>query len=132
VLNQSRLKQFETNSTFNRTRLKNKLLLKIPELKPFHKGRELEVLLVFEKNVGPALVSACDYTDAMYLAKASEIVRREIFAEQNKFSGHFDRDSVPHCLVELQKPVKPRALVLCEMVLALGFLTAIYFSDGFC
>jgi hypothetical protein len=39
----------------------------------------------------------------MYLAKASEIVRREIFAEQNKFSGHFDRDSVvdsvPRCLV---------------------------------
>ena len=100
-LYESRLKQFETNSTFNRTRLKNKLLLKIPELKPFHKGRELEVLLVFEKNVGPALVSACDYTDAMYLAKANEIVRREIFAEQNKFSGHFDRDSIPHCLVEL-------------------------------
>jgi hypothetical protein len=79
------------------------LLLKIPELKPFHKGRE--VLLVFEKDVGPALVSACDYTDAMYLAKASEIVHREIFAEQNKFSGHFDRDyvvdSIPRCLVEL-------------------------------
>jgi hypothetical protein len=35
----------------------------------------------------------------MYLAKASEIVRREIFAEQNKFSGHVD--SVPRCLVEL-------------------------------
>jgi hypothetical protein len=102
-LYESRLKQFETNSTFNRTRLKNKLLLKIPELKPFHKGRE--VLLVFEKDVGPALVSACDYTDAMYLANASEIVRREIFAEPNKFSGHFDRDSVvdsvPRCLVEL-------------------------------
>ena len=45
---ESRLKEFETNSTFNRTRLKNKLLLKIPELKPFHKGRE--VLLVFEKR----------------------------------------------------------------------------------
>ena len=77
------------------------MLLKIPELKPFHKGRE--VLLVFEKDVGPALVSACDYTDVMYLA--SEIVHREIFAEQNKFSGHFDRDSVvdsvPGCLVEL-------------------------------
>jgi hypothetical protein len=29
----------------------------------------------------------------MYLAKESEIVHREIFAEQNKFSGHFDRDS---------------------------------------
>ena len=73
--------RIQTNSTFNRTRLKNKLLLKIPDLKPFH------------------------YTDAMYLAKASEIVRREIFAEQNKLSGHFDRDSVvdsvPRCLVEL-------------------------------
>jgi hypothetical protein len=58
-----------------------------------------------KKDVGPALVSACDYTDAMYFAKASEIVRREIFAEQNKLSGHFDRDSVvdsvPRCLVEL-------------------------------
>jgi hypothetical protein len=53
------------------------------------------LVLVFEKDVEPALVSACDYTDAMYLAKASEIVRREIFAEQNKFRvfscvfGHF-------------------------------------------
>jgi hypothetical protein len=44
---------------FSISRLKNKLLLKIPELKPFHKGRE-----VFEKDVGPALVFACDYTDA--------------------------------------------------------------------
>ena len=35
----------------------------------------------------------------MYLAKSSEIVRREIFTEQNKFSGHVD--SVPRCLVEL-------------------------------
>ena len=41
----------------------------------------------------------------MHLAKASEIVRREIFAKQNKFSVHVDRDSVvdsvPRCLVEL-------------------------------
>jgi hypothetical protein len=37
----------------------------------------------------------------MHLAKASEIDRREIFAEQNKFCGHIDRDyvvdSVPRC-----------------------------------
>lgn len=102
-LYESRLKQFEANITFNRTRLKNKLLSEIPELKAFHKERE--VLLVFEKDVGPALVSACDYTDAMYLAKASEIVRREMFIEHPAFSGHFNRDyiidSVPRCLVEL-------------------------------
>lgn len=98
-----RLKQFEANLTFKRTRLKNKLLSEIPELKAFHKGRE--VLLVLEKDVGPVLVSACDYTDAMYLAKASDIVRREMFTEHPAFSGHFNRDyivdSVPRCLVEL-------------------------------
>jgi hypothetical protein len=48
----------------------------------------------------------------MYLAKASEIVRREIFAEQNKCSGHFDRDSVvdsvPRCLVELVLMIEHR------------------------
>jgi hypothetical protein len=35
---------------------------------------------------------------------------REIFAEQNKFSGHFDRDSVvdsvPRCLVELPSMIE--------------------------
>jgi hypothetical protein len=30
----------------------------------------------------------------MHLAKASEIVHRAIFVEQNKLSGHFDRDSL--------------------------------------
>lgn len=107
-LYESRLKQFEANLTFNRTRLKNKLLSEIPELKAFHKGRE--VLLVLEKDVGPALVSACDYTDAMYLAKASDIVRREMFTEHPAFSGHFNRDyivdSVPRCLVELKSMIK--------------------------
>lgn len=102
-LYESRLKQFEANLTFNRTRLKNKLLSEIQELKAFYKGRE--VLLVLEKDVGPALVSAYDYTDAMYLAKASDIVRREMFTEHPAFSGHFNRDYivdfVPRCLVEL-------------------------------
>jgi hypothetical protein len=54
----------------------NKLLLKIPELKPFHKGRE--VLLNFEKDVGPALVSACDYTDASVPAFLSLHTREDL------------------------------------------------------
>ena len=98
-LYESRLKQFKINSSFDRTRLKNKLLSKITELKAFNKGHE--VLLAFEKDVWPALFSACGISDAMYLAKASEIVRRDMFAEQKKFSGYFDRDSVPRSLVEL-------------------------------
>lgn len=86
----------------------------IPELKAFHNGRK--VLLVFEKDVGPALVSACDYTDAMYLAKASVIVRREMFTERSAFSGHFNRDyivdSVPRCLIELVSMIE-MDLILC-------------------
>ena len=86
-LYESKLKQFETYSTFNRTSLNDKLLSKIPELKAFYRGQE--VLLVFEKDIGPALVSACDFTDAMNLAKASEIVRREIFAEKKEILWSF-------------------------------------------
>ena len=100
---ESRLKQFEINSSFNRTRSKNKLFSTITELKAFNKGRE--VLLALEKDVGPALFSACDISDAMYLAKASAVVRRDMFAKQKKLSGYFDRDSVidsvPHSLGEL-------------------------------
>ena len=91
-LYESRLKQFDSSTSCNRTRLKNKILSKIPDLKAFHKGRE--VVLVFEKDVGPAIVSACDYTDAMHLAKAAEIVRKQMLEEQVKFSGNFDKDAV--------------------------------------
>lgn len=41
----------------------------------------------------------------MYLAKASEIIRRVMFTEHSAFSDHFNRDyivdSVTRCLVEL-------------------------------
>jgi hypothetical protein len=50
----------------------------------------------------------------MYLAKASEIVRREIFAEQNKFTGHFDRDSVvdsvPRCFCKMAGQTTPSSI----------------------
>ena len=51
-------------------------LLIIPELKTFSKGRN--VLIAFEKDVGPALASACAEIDAIDLAKTAEIVQREM------------------------------------------------------
>ena len=109
IFYESRLKQFEINSSFNRTRLKNKLLSTITELKAFNKGRE--VLLALEKDVGPALFSACDISDA----KASAVVRRDMFAEQKKLSGYFDRDSVidsvPRSLGELVSMIKHRPYI---------------------
>jgi hypothetical protein len=36
------------------------------------KGRE--VLLILEKDIGPALLLACDYGDTMHMAKTDELV----------------------------------------------------------
>ena len=60
----------------NSTRLKDKLLAEIPELKPHKKGRD--VLLAFQKDVGFALSQASDYGDAMTFAKAAKILRRHM------------------------------------------------------
>jgi hypothetical protein len=40
------------------------LSLEIPEVQAYHRGRE--VIFVFEKDVSPAIVSACEFTDAMH------------------------------------------------------------------
>ena len=55
------------------TRLKNKLLQKMPELEAHLKGRD--VLLMFEKDIGPAIAFACDYNDTMHMAKTAGMIR---------------------------------------------------------
>jgi hypothetical protein len=61
-------------------------------------------------------------------ADAEGEINQIVFADAwHQYSHRQKQVLVQHLF---QKPVKP--LVLCEMVLALGFLTAIYFSDGFC
>jgi hypothetical protein len=56
----------------NRTRLRNRILSKFPEVQAYHRGREV----VLEKVVGPAIVSACEFTDAMHLTNAADIIRK--------------------------------------------------------
>jgi hypothetical protein len=51
----------------------------------------------------------------MYLAKASEIVHREIFAEQNKFSGSWVDISNTRSY-EMQMPCWNRASVSCRFL----------------
>ena len=76
-LYECRLKQFGiADISVNTTRLKERLLAKISELKAFSKGRA--VLIAFEKHVGPVLASTCAESDAIYLAETAEIVRREM------------------------------------------------------
>ncbi|CAC5370074.1 unnamed protein product [Mytilus coruscus] len=55
------------------TRLKDKLLQKMPELEAHTKGRD--VLLMFEKDIGPAIAFAYDYIDTMHMEKTAEMIR---------------------------------------------------------
>ena len=56
----------------NVTRLKANILHHLPEMKAYKKGRE--VMLAFEKDVGPALAQADEYHDALVLAEATQIL----------------------------------------------------------
>lgn len=70
------------------TRLKKQLLAEFPDLRAQSKGQE--VLLVFDDDIGSALVKACEFdsdTDALHLARAANIVRRKMFGESKSFAG---------------------------------------------
>ena len=88
------------------TRLKNRILAHFPDLAAHKEGRD--VLLAFDEDLGPALRKAYDqdYDDeAICLAKAANIVRRDMLKLEATFTGSFDLDcqvrSVPHSLLVL-------------------------------
>ncbi|CAC5426096.1 unnamed protein product [Mytilus coruscus] len=93
----------EGSIPIHRTRLKEMLHAKIPDLQAYSKGRE--VLLVFEKDVGPAIALACNYDDTIHIGKTAEIIRAQIKEHKTTFSGSFSAEeiqsSVPTSLLEL-------------------------------
>jgi len=103
TLYQNRLQQLGSPVILNSTRLNNRILSKIPEVQAYHRGRE--VIFVFEKDVGPAIFSACGFTDAMHLTKAADTIRKQILQSKVKFTGNFEKESVlngvPQCLLQL-------------------------------
>ena len=93
-------------SRLNSTRLKDRLLTQIPELGAYTEGKEVK--LAFTTDIGAALQFAQihDYdSEAMYLAKAAMLVRKELFAKKQCFNGTFDtecqRSAVPDLLLAL-------------------------------
>ena len=65
---------------FNSTHLKNRKLAHFPQMQAHKDGRG--ILLVFNEDIGPAVRKVCENdadTDAITLACAANIVRREIF-----------------------------------------------------
>ena len=88
----------------NSTRPKTRILAHFPDLQAHKEGRD--VLLVFNEDIGPAVKKACDIdadADAIHLARASIIIRREIFKMKAAFTfeSQCQESSVSNPLVAL-------------------------------
>ena len=90
--------------TVNKTRLKDRILEVFPDLSAYTEGRE--VLFAFEHEIAGALREAKrKNSDAWHLAKAANIVRKDMLKVKNSFNGTFNddsqRNSVPESLKTL-------------------------------
>ena len=110
----SRLHQLDplalAEQTIHSTRLKEKLLAHFPDMHAQNDGRD--VVFAFESNLGTALSRACTSDmddDALHLARAAEVVRRDMFDSSWQFGGSLHKvdqcKSVPQSLLTLVKMV---------------------------
>ena len=90
----------------NSTRLKERLLSQLPDLREYNEGREVK--LAFSSDISAALQFAQDYdydAEAIHLAKAATFVRKEMLTKQQHFKGSFKSDchhqAVPKSLLAL-------------------------------
>ena len=110
-LYKSRIEQLKVkvDTRINTTRLREMILAEFPDMQSYKKGRD--VLMAFEKDVGAALAKAYGQeTDkaAVHIARAAQIVRRQIFGEAKPFNGFPERcqeDSVSQLLLTLMNMV---------------------------
>ena len=111
-LYKSRIEQLKVkvDTRINTTRLREMILAEFPDMQSYKKGRD--VLMAFEKDVGAALAKAYGQeTDkaAVHIARAAQIVRRQIFGEAKPFNGFPERCQ--------EDSVSPLLLILVNMVL---------------
>jgi hypothetical protein len=101
-----RLEQLGTHVYVHSTRLKDRILSYFPDMDAHKQGRD--TVLVCNEDVGAALGKACGNdtdNEAVHLARAANIVRRDMFKMKQNFSGSFNvncqEESVPVSLLEL-------------------------------
>ena len=98
-----RLEQLGVDSPcVHSTRLKEQLLARIPELEAHKKGRD--VILAFKADIGPVLHEASQYTNAIHLSKAADILRKEMLQHKTRFNSElkdgFGEEAVPPALLQ--------------------------------
>ena len=89
------------------SRLKEKLSVLL-DLQEHSQGKR--IILTFNKDIGSALRKACNFDDdAMHLACAAQIVRKEIFEKNYVFGGSFksscEQDVIPPSLMALVRMI---------------------------
>ena len=86
----------------NSTRLKDKLISHLPIIEAIKNGRD--ILIAFKKDIGQVLSDASKYSDAVHLAKAADILRKQMLNHKQRFDFEFydkcDERSVPHLLLQ--------------------------------
>lgn len=80
------------------SRLKEKLMEVFPDLIEFHEGKE--IFLVFKDDVGIAIKSSIkeQESEALIIAKAAKIIKREIKKTSFKFQGNFSEEDQMSCI----------------------------------
>ena len=84
--------------------MKERLLGVFPDLSAHIQGRD--VLLVFDHAIGDAIKKACEQdsdSEALCLARAAKIVRRDLFKTKCVFDGTFPPDCQSKCVPESLK-----------------------------
>ena len=88
------------------TKLKYRIMAYFSDMEEHKPGRD--VLLAFNEDIGSALHKACEHdadSDDVHLARAANIVRRDMLKMKTAFSGSFDalcqEQSVPKSLLAL-------------------------------
>jgi len=91
TLYKRRLEQIGVDSPdVNSTRFKEQLLTRIPDLEAHKKGRD--VLLACKEDISSVLSDASKYSEAIHLAKAANIIRKEMLDHKTKFSTEFSEE----------------------------------------
>ena len=91
------------------TRLTMRLLASFPDLTARTEGRD--ILFTFDQHLGGALRKAYDHDgEALYLARAAQIVRQEIFDRKLSFNGSFQtgcqQEAIPNYRLALVKMIQ--------------------------
>ena len=102
ALYKTRLEQLGTVLTgrVHSTEIKNRIFMYFPNLEEDMRGRD--ILLAFNQDVGESMRMTCEQDadiDGIHLARAANIVRRDMLKMTTAFSGSFDtlcqEESVP-------------------------------------